>query len=1696
MRRSQRPPILRLSSFVCAILCLVHVAAVWSAPNTKGTHKIRVHDPALAADLVKDGGELIADYGAFQVLRIDDSLVSSVAGKERVESLDTQDAIELNAGKLDTTALEIQALRKPVALKAGKHLHLVQFAGPLKPEWWDELEKTGVEIITYIPQNTYLIYAQSQTLRQMQSWAAGASFVQWEGEYLDTHKIHPRARTTDAKGNPQKPETDVFAIQLADDEAANTATLRLLEQIKLDPIRKRSRVLNYLNVIVRVPPELVPTIAAQPEIVSIQPYLQRQKFDERQDQILASNLAGTGPGYLNWLSSRGFSQSQFTASGFVVDVSDSGIDNGTTSPGHFGLYLGGDSTQSSRVAYNRLIGSPNGGSTLQGCDGHGTLNTHIIGGYNDLPTGFPHTDSSGFHYGLGVCPFIKFGSSVIFDSDSFTFPNYTTLASQAYHDGARISNNSWGANTAGGYDVDSQAYDALVRDSQPTGSTFPAAGNQEFVFVFAAGNAGSGTQTVGAPGTAKNVITVGASENVRSLSTGNGGNDGSGNDGCSIPDTGADNANDIATFSSRGPCSDGRIKPDLVAPGTHISGGVGQISPPPSPSGTGSAIACFKGTGVCALPGGGSVNNGNDFFPLGQQFYSTSSGTSHSTPAVAGCCALLRQYFINNAFAPPSPAMTKAYLMNSTRYLNGVGANDSLWSNNQGMGEADLDTAFDANPRLLRDQVSADKFTATGQSRSYAGTVSDTSKPFRVTLAWTDAPGNTSGNAYNNNLDLTVTVGGKTYKGNVFSGPFSATGGTADSKNNVESVFLPVGTAGAFTVTVTAANINSDGVPNEAPSLDQDFAVVIYNATAASGAPSIAPGTTSLAAESCSPTNGVPDPGETLTVNFSLSNVGSANTTNLVATLLATNGLISPTVAQNYGALTAGGASASRPFGFTAVGSCGGTIQPTFQLQDGAANLGTVTFSLTLGKLGPLLGENFDGVSAPALPAGWSSTASGAQSAWVATISSSDTAPSAAFSPDPAAVGLNELDSAPMLLPATATQLSFRHSYNLEVNTGDSSSAYDGGVLEISIAGGPFTDILSAGGTFLSNGYTRTISSAFSNPLAGRAAWSGNSGGFITTFVTLPPAAAGQTIQLRWLCGTDTGVAGLGWYVDTVSILGSICCGQTVPPTASFTGTPLAGFRPLTVNFTDSSTGGITNRSWDFGNGFTTNTTATNFSFIYNSAGTNTVKLTVTGPLGTNILTRPNYVAVTNGISVLVSNSFALAAEACTNGAVDPGETVIVNLGLKNLGTLPTSNLVATLLPSSGIVSPSGPQSYGSLGFGATTTKPFTFIAMGACGATNTATLQLQDGAASLGTVNFLFPLGLVGALSQNFDGISTPSLPSGWTTVISGAQSNWVTSSSASDTAPNAAFSADPAFIGVNELDSPAFILPANAQLSFRHNYNLEAPSSGTAGYDGGVLELKIGSGSYADILAAGGSFVTNGYTRTISTGFSSPLAGRQAWSGNSGGFITTRVNFPGTAFGQVVQLRWRCGTDSSVAQTGWYVDSISVGALTCCSTLPSIASQPQSELVLPGQTASFSVSATGTAPLLYQWQFAGSNILTATGSSYVRANIQAADTGSYDVVITNPSGVLTSSIAHLSLVSRPLILTPAFALQPAASNGVFTFTLSGSAGFYYVIEASSNLTTWFPLATLSNSTGQIPFSETNASAFRFRAYRARLVP
>ena len=419
---------------------------------------------------------------------------------------------------------------------------------------------------------------------------------------------------------------------------------------------------------------------------------------------------------------------------------------------------------------------------------------------------------------------------------------------------------------------------------------------------------------------------------------------------------------------------------------------------------------------------------------------------------------------------------------------------------------------------------------------------------------------------------------------------------------------------------------------------------------------------------------------------------------------------------------------------------------------------------------------------------------------------------------------------------------------------------------------------------------------------------------------------------------------------------------------------------------------------------------------------------------------------------LLVSNSFTVTAESCPNGAIDPGETVTVSFGLKNIGTANTTNLVATLLATGGIVSPSSPQGYGVVTTNGVVTRSFSFSASGSCGGTNTTTLQLQDGTANLGTVTFSFLLGnpvVTTAFSQNFDGVTAPALPAGWATSASGAESAWVTTTASSDTAPNAVFSPDSASVGVNELDSPAIILPSGqCQLTFRQNYNLEST------YDGGVLEIAIAGGAWTDILAAGGSFVSGGYVTTLSTFYSNPLAGRSAWTGSTGGFITTVVNLPSAASGQTIQLRWRCGSDSSVSKTGWYIDTVSVTSSTvvcCANSSPSITTQPASQAVILASNVTFQVAASGAQPLGYQWRLNEAGLEGAVNATLTLTNVEAAQAGSYSVLVYNEYGSVVSADAILTVLDPGIITQPKNLTVTAGAPASFTVGAVGTMPLSY---------------------------------------------
>jgi uncharacterized repeat protein (TIGR01451 family) len=488
-----------------------------------------------------------------------------------------------------------------------------------------------------------------------------------------------------------------------------------------------------------------------------------------------------------------------------------------------------------------------------------------------------HRDGFGFQFGLGVSPFGRIGAS--FGGNAAGFAGPAGEISSAYLQSARISNNSWGqALVIGGndgvYDPVAQVYDTLVRDAVQTGITIsqrtnnlvvppviilvtnstPNIQNQEMTIVFPAGdangigpNGGFGDVLVTPPATAKNVITVGGTKSTRPAGFA----------------ADHDNAEAMASFSSFGPTRDGRFKPEIVAPATEVTAATSQG---------------WTGYPQIQCLGCGPNNPLTPTCASGEQTYQTIillysviengvsyyQGTSLAAPVVSGGAQLLWWWFQNSLnMLQPSPAMVKAYMLNSATYLaitNSIsGGLDTLPSSAQGMGRLDLARMFDSTQRILRDETSQRAidtpvsghdpivqqtfFSASGQSYELSGTVADSTKPFRVTLSWVDAAGAPSAlKELVNDLDLQVSVGGNTYNGNQFIGANSAPGCVnpnipcPDNINNTESVFLPPGlvTAGTrFTVLVRASNIVLQGVPNvNTPSgqIGQDYALVVYNA--------------------------------------------------------------------------------------------------------------------------------------------------------------------------------------------------------------------------------------------------------------------------------------------------------------------------------------------------------------------------------------------------------------------------------------------------------------------------------------------------------------------------------------------------------------------------------------------------------------------------------------------------------------------------------------------------------------------------------------------------------------------------------------------------------------------------------------------------------------------------------------------------
>ncbi|MEO7431646.1 MAG: S8 family serine peptidase [Dokdonella sp.] len=726
---------------------------------------------------------------------------------------------------------------------AGDTLQVVQFTGPIQQKWLTALSVRGIKPVQYVANNGYIVWTDAAAKVQLEHLRTTQSWLQFATPYYGFLKVDPALGDALAKNTlaATNDEVDVIVQVYRHDNVQATrqfiTSKGILPPRQLGPVGSGKAdyiwapVLAYENVKLRVHIADVPAIAERPDVTFVGTVSPRRMMDEKQDIIMTGDFSPSmvSIDYLQFLINHGFSQS--AADYPIVDLTDSTIDEGgtgvtvlnTTDPR---LHVGGSVSNPVRVSYFKNC-SNTPSTSVGAIDGHGSLNAGIIVGY-DQTTGSPYQDSDGHQLGLGINPFGRVGSTAIFvpgfDISACGGTDQGVIAAN-WSNGARISSNSWGLTVPPTtYDDGDQSYDAGVRDADPV-----ASGNQEMIYIFSAANDGPGAATVSSPASGKNVITVGASENTRPTWA----------DGCGVPATGADNANDVIDFSSRGPAPGQRAKPEVIGPGTHIQSGASNYSG-------------YTGTGVC-----------DKYHPVGQTVFAASSGTSHSTPATAGIASLAFWWIEHNGAGAaagtvdeiggnraPSPALMKAWMMAHPTYLTGVGANDNLPSNSQGYGMPNMTSMFDATPKVLLDQ--SEVFDNTGETRSYTWGVVDSTKPVRIAMTYTDAPGALGTSPQVNNLDLKVAVGGHTYLGNRFDHAFSIEGGTADTKNNYEAVFLPAGTTGDVTITVTATNIAGNGIPNVGDATDQDFALVCSNC---SQAPSFTLAATTHVAEICAGTD-------------------------------------------------------------------------------------------------------------------------------------------------------------------------------------------------------------------------------------------------------------------------------------------------------------------------------------------------------------------------------------------------------------------------------------------------------------------------------------------------------------------------------------------------------------------------------------------------------------------------------------------------------------------------------------------------------------------------------------------------------------------------------------------------------------------------------------------------------------------------
>jgi Subtilase family len=527
---------------------------------------------------------------------------------------------------------------------------ILQFATFPRKEWLEALESESVTILNYIPQNGYVVLGDQIALSRLVSRLP----VQLFRLHQPFHKVSPALRAA----------RDVLIdveILIADvPEASEALALlgsRSLQQLRL-PERSGDRTIHR----VRIDAPAVSQLASLPAVLWLDAYTPPEPSGQRETHLtigdsLVSNVGGVlSPvqgDHRQWIIGKGVGNYRTAAR---LAILDTGFDLGSSTDVHR------DFRNSSNASFITVRRYTNTAGSDADCYAHGTMVAGLISGNAGIPAATSTRDvgaSAGaeddFLMGLGILPESPLVVGRIWNMLPSTGPVFDPQdRGVIYQDllnlGVGIVSNSYNSPGNAFYTAESQLHDRLVRNA--TGAN----GGAPMAIYFSGGNVeNGGTQLlVSTPATAKNVITVGGSENFNTSPYTQ--------PSLNPPATGgiyADNGNQIWAYSQVGPTyADGRIKPDIVAPATGIE----------SPR-TREMTACRAEAGGTNAPIGALIDPAS---PVGER-HLWSRGTSFSAPLAAAAGGVLYTWFRNVTGVAPKPALLKAMQINLASDLSGTG---------------------------------------------------------------------------------------------------------------------------------------------------------------------------------------------------------------------------------------------------------------------------------------------------------------------------------------------------------------------------------------------------------------------------------------------------------------------------------------------------------------------------------------------------------------------------------------------------------------------------------------------------------------------------------------------------------------------------------------------------------------------------------------------------------------------------------------------------------------------------------------------------------------------------------------------------------------------------------------------------------------------------------------------------------------